>query len=260
MENIKGKWALITGASSGIGEAVAKKLASEGCNLILCARKKEKLEILKKDFIKNYGIKVEVFSVDVRLLVSVNIFTKNVRNLGITPHFLINNAGLAKGLEPVQNGIIDNWEAMIDTNLKGLLYITKSFLSEMIKQGSGHIVNIGSTAGWQTYPGGNVYNATKFGVRALSDAMSLDLVNTDIKVSCVAPGSCETNFTKVRFNGDENKSHELYSSYKSLEAKDVADMIFYILNAPEHVNIPYVRIMAKDQRNSYVIRKNIINE
>ncbi len=256
MKKVKGKWALITGASSGIGEATAKRLASEGCNLILCARRKEKLEAIKKEYEKDYGIKVEVFSVDVRLIASVNIFAKNVRALGLTPHFLINNAGLAKGLELIQDGKLENWEAMIDTNLKGLLHITKVFLSEMIKQGPGHVINIGSTAGWQTYPGGNVYNATKFGVRALSDAMSLDLVDTDIKVSCVAPGSCETDFTLTRFSGDKSKSDALYSSYKSLEARDVADAISYILNAPEHVNVSYMRIMSKDQRNSYVIKRD----
>lgn len=256
MSSIKGKYALITGASAGIGEAIAKKLASDRCNLIICARREDKLKELKRILEDIYEIKVYTFIVDVRDNESVLKMKEELDKINITPHFLINNAGLAMGLEPIQDGFIYKWEAMIDTNLKGLLYITRAFLPDMIKQGSGHIINLGSTAGWQTYPGGNVYNATKYGVRALSDAMSIDLVDTDIKVSCIAPGSSETDFTKTRFEGDTNKSDALYSSYKSLEAKDIADLASYILNAPEHVNIPYVRIMAKAQRSSYIIKKN----
>ncbi|MDR0762207.1 MAG: SDR family NAD(P)-dependent oxidoreductase [Campylobacteraceae bacterium] len=256
MSRVKGKWGLITGASAGIGEASAKVLAHEGCNLILTARREEKLKILAQKLEKEYDIKTYVYPVDVRIKKSVNSLLENVKDTKITPDFLINNAGLALGLEGVQEGFTDKWDTMIDTNLKGLLYVTRAFLPLMIQKGEGHIINIGSTAGWQTYPGGNVYNATKFGVRALSDAMNLDLVDTDIKVSCVAPGNCETDFSLVRFEGDKERADKVYTKYKTLEAKDVADAILYILNTPSHVNIPYLRIMPKAQRNIYVFKEN----
>ncbi|MDR3346006.1 MAG: SDR family NAD(P)-dependent oxidoreductase [Campylobacteraceae bacterium] len=249
---VKGKWALVTGASAGIGEAVARELALKGCNLILTARREEKLKKLAHEL--ESKVQVRVYQSDVRSNDSVQLLLSHVRCEKITPDFLINNAGLAMGLEPVQEGFIYKWEAMIDTNLKGLLYVTRAFLPLMIEKGEGHVINIGSTAGWQTYPGGNVYNATKFGVRALSDAMSLDLVDTDIKVSCVAPGNCETDFSLVRFEGDKERADKVYSKYKTLEAKDVADAICYILNTPSHVNIPYLRIMPKAQRNIYISR------
>ncbi|MDR1614763.1 MAG: SDR family NAD(P)-dependent oxidoreductase [Campylobacteraceae bacterium] len=256
MSGVKDKWALITGASAGIGEAVAKVLASYGCNLILSARRKEKLQDLAHKLTEKYAVKTYIYPVDVRISESVDLLLESVKSAKITPDFLINNAGLAMGLEPVQEGFIYKWEAMIDTNLKGLLYITRAFLPLMIEKGEGHIVNIGSTAGWQTYPGGNVYNATKFGVRALSDAMNLDLVDTDIKVSCIAPGNCETDFSLVRFEGDKERADRVYAKYKALEAKDVADAIYYVLNTPSHVNIPYLRIMPKDQRNIYIFKEN----
>ncbi|MDR2791002.1 MAG: SDR family NAD(P)-dependent oxidoreductase [Campylobacteraceae bacterium] len=256
MGRVKGKLGLITGASGGIGEAVARALASEGCDLILTARRAEKLNNLAQELEKEYGIKTHVYLVDVRVKKSVESLFESVKTAKITPDFLINNAGLALGLEGVQDGFTDKWDTMIDTNLKGLLYVTRAFLPSMIERGEGHIVNIGSTAGWQTYPGGNVYNATKFGVRALSDAMNLDLVDTDIKVSCIAPGNCETDFSLVRFDGDKERADKVYAKYKTLEAKDVADAILYVLNTPSHVNIPYLRIMPKAQRNIYVFKEN----
>ncbi|MDR0408589.1 MAG: SDR family NAD(P)-dependent oxidoreductase [Campylobacteraceae bacterium] len=255
MNRVKGKCALITGASSGIGEASANILALKGCNLILTARREEKLKNLAQKLKKMYGVRVDNYPVDVRENRSVELLLERVKAAKIMPDFLINNAGLALGLEGVQEGFISKWDTMIDTNLKGLLYITRAFLPLMIEKGEGHVINIGSTAGWQTYPGGNVYNATKFGVRALSDAMSLDLVDTDIKVSCIAPGNCETDFSLVRFEGDKSKADEVYAKYKTLEAKDVADAIFYILNTPSHVNIPYLRIMPKAQRSVYIFKE-----
>lgn len=256
MSNVRGKYALITGASSGIGKAVAQKLAKEGCNLIITARREEKLKELKESIEKTFKVQVLVFKVDVRENKSVELMRDELVKMDLVPQFLINNAGLAMGLDSIQDGHLYKWEAMIDTNLKGLLYTTRAFVPLMIENGDGHIVNLGSTAGWQTYPGGNVYNATKYGVRALSDAMNLDLVNTDIKVSCVAPGNCETDFSLVRFEGDKKRADAVYQAYEALQAEDIADMIFYILNAPAHVNIPYVRIMSKSQRSIYVSRKS----
>ncbi|MDR1461262.1 MAG: SDR family NAD(P)-dependent oxidoreductase [Campylobacteraceae bacterium] len=255
MSRVKGKYALITGASAGIGEASANLLASKGCNLILTARREEKLKILAQKLEEKHSVKVYIYPVDVRVNESVELLLESLKAIKTVPDFLINNAGLALGLESVQEGFIYKWDAMIDTNLKGLLYVTRAFLPLMIQKGEGHIINIGSTAGWQTYPGGNVYNATKFGVRALSDAMSLDLVDTDIKVSCVAPGNCETDFSLVRFEGDKDRAAKVYARYKTLEAKDVADAILYILNTPSHVNIPYLRIMPKAQRNVYIFKE-----
>ncbi|MDR1975415.1 MAG: SDR family NAD(P)-dependent oxidoreductase [Campylobacteraceae bacterium] len=255
MSIVKEKWALITGASSGIGKASAQVLAQSGCNLILAARRKDILKQFADELAKKEGVQIHAFVTDVRVKESVDELLDGVKKLNITPDFLINNAGLAMGLEPLQEGFIYKWEAMIDTNLKGLLYVTRAFLPLIIEKGSGHIINIGSTAGWQTYPGGNVYNMTKFGVRALSDAMSLDLVDTNVKVTCVAPGNCETDFSLVRFEGDKQRADSVYSAYKTLEANDVADLILYVLNTPKHVNIPYVRIMPTAQRNVYIAKK-----
>lgn len=257
MSIIKNKWALITGASEGIGKAIAIKLASEKINIIACARNKKKLEDLKNILIDKYDVSVKIFILDVRVNSDVENFAKELENENITPNFLINNAGLALGLDLIQDGDIEKWDAMIDTNLKGLLYMSRAILPCMIKKAQGgHIINLGSTAGWQTYPGGNVYNATKYAVRGLSDAMSLDLVDTDIKVSCVAPGNCETDFSLVRFDGNKQKADAVYSSYECLKPEDVADLVSYILNSPKHVNIPYVRIMPTAQRSVYIAKKS----
>jgi NADP-dependent 3-hydroxy acid dehydrogenase YdfG len=254
--SIKKKSILITGASSGIGEATAYKAAQEGANLILCARNKQKLKAIKQKITHEYGVAVTTIKLDVRDKKSVAKLASKIAELGLSVDILINNAGLALGLEPIDQGDYENWEGMIDTNVKGLLYVTKEILPFLKQSDCGHIVNIGSLASYQVYPGGNVYNATKFAVKALSDAMSVDLVNENIKVSCVSPGAVNTNFASVRFKGDQDRADKVYEGYTPLVADDVADVIIYTLNAPRHVNIAHTLMLPMAQRNNYIVNRN----
>jgi len=249
---------LITGASSGIGKECAIEAAKRGYELILTARRKEKLKELKKQLKKEFRVKVHIKKLDVRDYSKVRKLGKELKKLSLVPNILINNAGLAVGLEPFFEGEKSDWDRMIDTNLKGLLYVSRVVVPLMKKYHSdnGHIINIGSLAGRQVYPGGNVYNATKFGVHALTEAMNIDLVHTNIKASCIAPGAVETDFSLVRFKGDEAKAKAVYEADKTLEAKDIADAIFYILTRPPHVNIQLLTLNATSQRNAYIAKKN----
>ena len=254
MNNLKNKIALITGATSGIGEACAKELAKLGVNLILTGRRKDKLKDLKKELLSKYDIKINIFILDVtnqedvEKKLSHSIIKQNI-------DILLNNAGLALGIEKIDEGIISNWEEMIDTNLKGLLYVSRVIIPHMRKNNSGHIVNLGSIAGTMTYPGGNVYCATKTAVHSLSESMNIDLAGTNVRVSNVAPGAVETEFSNVRFHGDKNKADAVYEGYTPLSAKDIADLIVYILNAPKHVNIQHTLIMPTAQRNPYLLHR-----
>ncbi len=253
MNNLKNKTALITGATSGIGKSCAKKLAKKGVNLILTGRRKGSLVEFKKDLAK-YNVNVKVLAFDVRDLEVVEQKLKKVlKNRKID--ILINNAGLALGIEKLDEGLIDNWEKMIDTNIKGLLYVSKMVMPYMRSQNSGHIVNIGSIAGVMTYPGGNVYSATKAAVHTLGEAMNIDLVGTNVRVSNIAPGAVQTEFSKVRFHGDKDKSDAVYAGYKPLKAKDISNLILYVLNAPKHVNIQHALIMPTAQRNPYILHR-----
>ena len=245
---LKGKTALITGATSGIGKTCAEFLAKEGVKLILTGRKIKKLQKLQ-DALKT---DVQIIQLDVRDKKSVKEELKKIKKIDI----LINNAGLALGLEPLDKGSIQEWEEMIDTNIKGLLYISKEVIPKMRKHNSGHIINLGSIAGRNTYPNGNVYCATKSAVHTLNEAMNIDLADTNIKVSNVAPGAVETNFSNTRFNGDKEKANDVYKGYKPLSAEDIADLIVYILNTPKHVNIQDTLIMPTAQRNPYILSKN----
>jgi len=245
---LKGKTALITGATSGIGKTCAEFLAKEGVKLILTGRKIKKLQKLQ-DTLKT---DVQIMQLDVRDKKSVKEELKKIKKIDI----LINNAGLALGLEPLDKGSIQEWEEMIDTNIKGLLYISKEVIPKMRKHNRGHIINLGSIAGRNTYPNGNVYCATKSAVHTLNEAMNIDLADTNIKVSNVAPGAVETNFSNTRFNGDKEKANDVYKGYKPLSAEDIADLIVYILNTPEHVNIQDTLIMPTAQRNPYILSKN----
>ena len=250
MNNLKNKLALITGATSGIGKACAFELAKMGANLILTGRRKEKLKEIKKELLEKYDIKINIFSLDVtdqkdvEKKLSHSLIKQNI-------DILINNAGLALGIEKIDEGILSNWENMIDTNIKGLLYVSRVIVPHMRENNSGHIVNIGSIAGIMNYPGGNVYSATKSAVHAISDSMNIDLMGTDIRVSNIAPGAVETEFSDVRFDGDKDKADAVYKGYTPLSAKDIADLIVYVLNAPKHVNIQQALIMPTAQRNPY---------
>lgn len=255
VSGIAGKLILVTGASSGIGAACARRFAAEGADLVLWARRADRLERLAAELGTERRVKVSVAQVDVRDRGAVDRAAEALVRAGRTPDVLINNAGLASGMTKIQEGDPEDWDRMIDTNLKGLLNVTRAILPHMIARGRGHIVNIGSTAGHQTYPMGNVYNATKFGVRALTEGMNLDLAGTPIRVSSVDPGLVETEFSEVRFHGDRQRAKSVYQGLKPLTADDVADTIAYVVNLPEHVNILDLVMMPTAQRNVYVVHR-----
>lgn len=255
MNRIKGKLVLITGASSGIGLACARRFAAEGADLILWARRVERLEQLAAELERSCGVSARFARLDVRDREAVNRAAGALIREGLVPDVLINNAGLAAGLDKLHEGDPDDWDRMIDTNIKGLLNVTRAILPAMVERGRGHIVNIGSVAGHLVYPKGNVYNATKFAVRALTEGMSLDLVGTPIRVSSIDPGMVETEFSLVRFHGDAGQAAEVYRGLQPLTADDVADAVAYVVNLPEHVNVLNLVMYPTAQRNVYVVHR-----
>lgn len=251
------KIALITGATSGIGYSTALKLAENGYDTIITGRRSNLLSELEKRIKKDYKVNVLVLSFDIRNNEEiVKVFEKLPQNWQKID-VLVNNAGLAVGLEPIQSGKIDDWERMIDTNVKGLLYITRKIAPLMIQNKSGHIINIGSIAGKEVYPNGNVYNATKHAVDALSQAMRIDLVNHGIKVTAIHPGMVETEFSLVRFKGNEKTAKDVYKGFDPLMAEDIADAIIFAITRPAHVNINDMLIMPTAQASATVINKNL---
>jgi 3-hydroxy acid dehydrogenase/malonic semialdehyde reductase len=254
MNRIQGKTVIITGATAGIGKSCARLFAERGANLILLARRKERLNNLCEE-LSGMGIEVTTRVHDVRDRSLADELAKDLQERGIVPDILINNAGLGRGLGTIQDGNIEDWEEMIDTNIKGLLYITRAILPMMVEQDHGHIINIGSIAGRWVYPSGNVYNATKFAVYALNEAMSVDLLGTNVRVSSVDPGAVETEFSLVRFRGDEERAKKTYTGYTPLTPDDVADSVCYVANTPPHVNILQLVIMPTDQRSVTINKK-----
>lgn len=252
MSRVSGKLVLVTGASSGIGEASARRFAAEGAHLALWARRKERLTQLAAELERAHGISVRLATVDVRDRAAVNQAAAGLVAERI-PDVLINNAGLAAGLNKIHEGDVDDWDRMIDTNLKGLLNVTRAILPHMVASRRGHVVNIGSTAGHMSYPKGNVYSATKAGVRALTEGMNLDVAGTAIRVSSVDPGFVETEFSEVRFRGDAQRAKAVYHGFKPLAAEDVADAIAYVVNLPDHVNVVDLILVPTAQRNIYVV-------
>lgn len=244
------KIALITGASSGIGEACAHVFAREGFDLILTGRQSDKLEKLANALNIQYNTEVAVAVFDIRNKAAVQNNLENLPAEWKKVAVLINNAGLSKGLEPLNAGEPDNWDVMIDTNIKGLLYTSKIVSNWMITNGSGHIVNLGSIAGKEIYPNGNVYCATKHAVDALNKAMRVDLLPHGIKVSAVNPGAVETNFSNVRFNGDTERAKKVYEGFEPLVAADIAETIWFVVSRPAHVNINDLTIMPAAQANA----------
>ncbi len=252
MNSIRGKWALITGATSGFGKAIAELFAQNGCNLIITGRRGERLEAAEHVLHEKYGVQVLSYCFDVRSLTDCIEMANDLTSREIVPDILVNNAGLASGKDKIYEGLIGDWEKMIDTNIKGLLYITRSILPMMVARNEGHVVNIGSTAGHQVYPEGNVYNATKFAVKALNEAINLDLVGTGIRCCSVDPGAAETEFSEVRFHGDIEKAQKVYQGYQPLQANDIANAVYYVVTTPPHVNITTMVIYPTAQRNVYV--------
>lgn len=248
--------AFVTGATSGLGKATAEIFAKNGYDIAITGRRKERLEELSNDLIATYNVKVLSLHFDVRVLKEVEAAIESLSDEWKKIDILVNNAGLAVGLGPIQDGVIDDWERMIDTNIKGLLYITRTLSPIMIKNGSGHIVNIGSIAGKEVYANGNVYCATKHAVDALSKAMRIDLLKDNIKVTAIHPGMVETEFSIVRFKGNENKANDVYKGVKPLSAKDIADTVYWVSTRPTHVNINDIIIMPTAQANpTHTIRK-----
>jgi len=251
---LKGKRALITGATAGIGEATAKALAEKEVNLILLARRKKKLEYLKKN-LQKYNIEIDLMPLDVRDKSRVNkSITEYLKQKEID--ILVNSAGLASGVDAFYDADYEDWDKMVDTNIKGLLYVSKPIIKHIKEKNRGDIINLGSVAGVMTYPGGSVYCATKSAVHKISEGMNIDLNGTMVRVSNIAPGAIETEFSIVRYHGDKEKAKKVYEGYTPLSAEDIADLIIYILNAPPHVSIQHTLIMPTAQRNPYIIHKD----
>lgn len=240
---------IITGATSGFGKAIAEKLSSENNQLWLIGRRTERLEELEKSLSKK-NVSVRYSTLDVRNKKAVKNFGEEVLKSWGKVDILINNAGLALGAKGLDEGDTDDWDIMIDTNMKGLLYMTRAISPMMRKEGKGHIVNVGSTAGKIVYQGGNVYCATKFAVDALSQAMRIDFLPYGIKVTSINPGMAETEFSIVRFKGDESKAKKVYEGFNPLVAKDVADIVDYCTSLPEHVCINDLTVTCTQQANS----------
>jgi 3-hydroxy acid dehydrogenase/malonic semialdehyde reductase len=247
----------ITGASSGIGEACARAFAGVGRDLVLVARRKEKLDKLASELksASKQPIQIHTFEADVRDRASVkNLFDEHGDVLK-SVDTLLNNAGLGLGRGPIQDGLEEDWDQMIDTNVKGLLYVTKAFLPQMIAAHGGHIVNMGSVAGYRVYPGGAVYCASKFAVRALTEGLRLDILGTGIRVTEIAPGMVETNFSKVRFKGDAEKADAVYKGMRPLTAVDIAEAILWCVQRPAHVNIQSIALYPTDQASPEHVTK-----
>lgn len=247
---------MITGATSGIGKASAQLFAENGLNLILTGRREKALSDLKCELQRKDGIDIFPLCFDIRESEKCRSAIENIVHEGIVPELLINNAGGAKGLAPIHEGSLEHWETMIDTNIKGLLYISRFISAEMVKRGGGHIINVCSTAGHETYPNGNVYCATKHAVDALTKSMRLDLYRHGIKVSQVSPAHVEeTEFALNRFDGDSEKA-KIYEDFNPLKASDVARAIFFIYSQPAHVNIQDILLMGTQQAGSNFIDRS----
>lgn len=252
---IRDRTVLITGATAGIGASCARAFAKQGARIVATGRRVERLDALAGELRDEFGTEVRTAALDVRDRAAVGVLRDELRAEGFAPDVLINNAGKARGMEPLQSGDPDDWDEMIDTNVKGLLWVTRAFLPAMIEADRGHVVNIGSVAGRWTYPSGNVYCGTKYAVTALTEGLSMDLVGTRVRVSSVDPGLVETEFSEVRFHGDEKRAETVYQGYTPLSPDDVADAVLYVVNAPEHVDVFNLVLMPTDQRHATIVHK-----
>jgi len=247
------KTALITGATSGIGRATAYEFANHGIQLILCGRRQDRLDYIQNDLLSK--TEVHTLNFDVRdkdaTFKAIDSLPEHFKSIDI----LINNAGNAHGLDPIETGSLEDWDAMMDINVKGLLYVSKAIISGMTERKSGHIINIGSSAGKEVYPKGNVYCASKHAVLAITEGMRIDLNPYGIKVSVINPGLVETEFSQVRFKGD-SIADNVYKGYKALQSEDVAEVIYFAFSRPAHVNIADVLMFCTAQANSTIVKKN----
>ena len=250
------KFVFITGATSGFGKACATIFAQNGWNLVITGRRNDRLLSFANELRTNFSIEVESLCFDVRNLEEVNQTIDNLSDpIKSNIEILINNAGLAVGRGPIDKGEIEDWERMIDTNIKGLLYVTKAVVPFLKTNKKGHIFNLGSIAGKEVYPGGNVYCATKHAVDALSKAMRIDLVEYQIKVTNIAPGAADTEFSLVRFKGDQNTANSVYQGFTPLQAQDIAETIYFVATRPQHVTINDLVIMPTAQASASVLWK-----
>jgi len=247
------KTAFITGATSGIGKATAQLFAKNNIRLILCGRRSERLIQLKKELSKLTDVITLQFDVSKKeeVFKAVESLPKEFQKIDI----LINNAGNAHGLSTIQDGNLDDWDAMIDINVKGLLYVSKAILPKMVERNEGFVVNIGSIAGKEVYPNGNVYCASKYAVNALNKAMRIDLNKHNIRVSAIHPGAVETEFSEVRFKGDITKFENVYKGFKALQAEDIADIIYFVVTRPYHVNIEDLIVYPTAQASATILNK-----
>lgn len=251
---MKQKTALITGATSGIGKATAIEFAKHNLNLVLCGRRQERLDSLKKQLEEQVAVHTLTF--DVRNREAVFKAIESLPETFKTIDILINNAGNAHGLDTIQEGNLDDWDAMMDGNVKGLLYVSKALIPHMVERQSGHIINIGSSAGKEVYPKGNVYCASKHAVLAVTEGMRIDLNPYGIKVGAVNPGLVETEFSKVRFKGDAI-ADGVYKGFKALQAEDIAEIIYFVISRPLHVNIADLLVFPTAQANSVTVKKEL---
>lgn len=249
------KTVLVTGASSGFGKAIAEKFAAEKWNCIITGRRKEKIEALASELKDKYQVAILPLVFDVQDRLSVFAALEQLPAEWQSIDVLVNNAGLALGRDPFDQASLDDWETMIDTNVKGIMYVTKAILPLMKQKGAGHIINIGSTAGVEVYKDGNAYCASKHAVAALSKSMRIDLLPYKIKVTVIHPGAAETEFSLVRFKGDATKAATVYDGYKALQAPDIADISYYAASLPAHVCINELVVTCTAQANSFYLHK-----
>ena len=243
---MKGSWALVTGASAGMGRAISHALAARGVNLLVNARREDRLSALKEKLVSQHGVRVEPLVFDIRDLKQCESALKGKADLVSEVSILVNNAGLGRGTGPMYKGSIDDWEQTIDTNIKGLLYMTRLVLPYMVQRNAGHVVNIGSVAGRWTLPGSAVYCATKFAVRAITDGLRMDLMGKKIRVTNIEPGVVKTEFFLVRM-GDEAEAEAFFEGFKPLQPEDIAEAVIWCLERPPHVNVQELVVFPTDQ-------------
>jgi len=256
MASLHNKTVLITGASSGIGKACAEQFAALGTRLILTARRESLLHQVTKKLQAEHKVEILPVILDVTNAVAVQQFFQSLPDAWQSIDILVNNAGLACGAEKIYENHEADWDIVIDTNIKGLLYVTKQTLLLMLKQNSGHVINIGSVAGFEVYPGGAVYCASKFAVRAISDGIKMDVHGTPIRVSEIDPGIVKTDFSKIRFKGDEKRADAVYAGINYLTAEDIADTVIYCATRPPHVDIRNIKIMPTDQTAPHMVKRH----
>jgi len=256
MESLQGKIVFVTGASSGIGRATATAFAREGAKLLLCARRLEKLEELKQPLTDAGAQAVRVFDLDVQNRAGVEEAIAALPPEWREIDVLVNNAGLSRGFTKLQEDDPENWEEMIDTNIKGLLYVTRAVVPGMVERNAGHVISLGSVAGYITYANGAVYCASKAAERAISDGLKIDLMGTAVRVTSVDPGMVETDFSLIRFRGDEQRASKVYQNITPLQPDDVADAILWAATRPDHVNIHNILMTTIDQANSTVFHRH----